>query len=150
MESECEKLLPFRQMNDWSCGVAALRFLMSLTVWPLLKKQGRDILEYVPKEDTLGTTSEDGTDPENVEKYLSLIHIPYRVSRAGRVKKLSVPAMVLFRSDDPEDHYGVVVSIGEKVTLFCPWYCEYQKYSLEEFESLWWTERYGNGWSLHI
>ena len=150
MEYECEKWFEFRQMDDCSCGVAALRFLFYLTVWQNIQTYNPYNLDYIPKREDLHTTYKDGTNPKNICKYLDRVGIRYIQSRTKSILHVDTPCLVLFRSDNEEDHYGVILEVDCNVKLFCPWYCRIEKYSIPEFNSLWWTKRYGRKWSLSL
>ena len=125
-------LLAFRQFNEVSCGVSALRYMFSILIWPYVEKP----INYMPTEEVLKTKYETGTEPEDIEKYLQSLNIKYRIYEGYDIKNVPKPAMVLYQWGG-EGHYGVVVESKRTVKIFNPYNAKIDRYTFYEFNKRW-------------
>ncbi len=129
-------LLAFRQFNEASCGVAALRYLFSILVWPHVEHPER----YMPTEERLHTKYETGTEPSDLHAYLDTIGIKHRITEGVPLDRLQLPAMVLYQWGG-EGHYGVVVSATDRtIKIFNPYNARIDRYTHADFDKRWYDK----------
>ena len=128
----------FRQPNEWSCGVYALRYLLRLNHYDLL-----------PTEQVLKTTEKEGTEPEEIIAYLERNGIFNEVV-TGSLEDVRFPSLVMYRWFK-DDHYSVMVGINSRfVFLFNPYNANIDRHTLEDFLKRWHPKTFQAMWSLTI
>jgi ABC-type bacteriocin/lantibiotic exporter with double-glycine peptidase domain len=133
-----------KQENDYSCGVAALRYLMMQTIPGLIVGS-----ELWPTEEKLKTTPEEGTSHESITNYLASVGVKFVEHKGQPITSLMPPFMVNYQWDR-DGHYGVVVNVGDKIQIWNPWKATLDKYNVAEFDRRWHSKRYGVRWALSI
>ena len=137
----------FKQTKEYDCGVYALRYLLHLKN-----------IKLKPTEKELKTTFKNGTNPENICRYLAKKSVKYEVHKYNSPAVLvnqnwQPPILALYRWDN-DDHYGVITkNKDETIAVFNPFTAETCFYPLREFVEIWYSNIYGpkyTQWALKI
>lgn len=137
--SELRIFTEFKQPNDWSCGVYALRYLLFLKGLPL-----------EPTEADLATTESDGTSHSAIRDYLFRHAVGHTECMGTPLGEIPKPCLVNYQYYR-DGHYGVAVKqTGKRVYVFNPWTARIDAYKIKDFENRWFSTRYGAKWALAL
>lgn len=125
-----------KQDRPYNCGIFAARYLLKI----------KDSPRYLEK--LAGTTEKEGTSHDGMKKIFKHFKIHYLSGEAdlGLVKGL-LPAIVNYQAWG-DGHYGVVLTIGDKVALWDPGDGKIRKFTISEFKKRWFSKRYGKNWFI--
>lgn len=128
-----------KQDKDYNCGVYALHFLLSLS----------GIKYYAPSlEDAIEPNQETGTSHHQITTFMTIRNIKHHQSYNNKSDELKYPCMVNYQYDS-DGHYGVALcKTSAGVVLYNP--ANGQIEIVPNFDKVFYSERYGKGWSLYL
>lgn len=132
-----------RQTEEWNCGAAALAHLLE-------RFNVRASIDYLDTQ--LGCTPEEGCSHQDFCRVLQRYKLRFISNDDSSVAELSqhLPAIVNFQCEG-DGHYGVTESVGDDgLVVWDPWTGGNRWYSFEEWDRIWYSDRYGSKWWLHI
>lgn len=131
-----------RQTEDWNCGGTVLiRLLDRFNV--RLSQENADFL--------LSSTPDDGTSHDSFKRVLAAKGLRYLSSDGSFDELIShLPAIVNFQYEG-DGHYGIAETWSDgRINVWDPWTGGMLSFSQIAFEALWYSDRYGPKWWLHV
>lgn len=137
--------LSYKQSDDFSCGVYALKYLLDKS------SSYSYTTEYI--RNRLQPNRKVGTDCERIEHFFSAEGISFKSGNCQSIEKYLRPMIVRYidLDENKHEHYGVIVGKEKNIVLiFDPWIGKVRKFDCEDFENNWHSEKYGKRWGLYL
>lgn len=135
------------QDKEYNCGVFAVNFILGINGI----QSDTETLEQV-----MGTTENDGTSHEGIKKAVRYFNLKAVENYDSDIYMLMdfLPAIVNYQfcdTDGCDGHYGVILGKSRlSFIIYNPGIGEIETIKFNDFEKIWYSERYGKRWFLKI